>query len=92
VVIFLDKEKAVELIKELSSVCSIDLEKASLVFMPKNTEGLESKDVQLHILTAKLNFESRLCLMALLDERKWKYAEEPDKIVVFEPTTGQLVS
>jgi hypothetical protein len=88
-VIVLDREKAVELIKELSSVCSIDLENSSLIFMPKNAEGIESKDVQLHILTGRLNFENRLCIMALMDQRKWKYAEEPDKIVVFEPVRSQ---
>ncbi len=81
----LDKEKAVELIKEMSRVCGIDLERSSLVFMPKNAEGIQSKDVQLHISTAELNFGSRECLYALMDERKWKFKEEPDKIVIIEP-------
>ena len=79
----MDKAKAVELIKELSSVCSIDLERTSLIFMPKNSEGIESRDAQLHILTSKLNLENRTCIMALMDKWKWKYAEESDKIVVF---------
>lgn len=83
----MDKEKAVELIKEMSRVCGIDLEKSSLIFMPKKAEVIESKDVQLHILTAQLNFGSRKCLYALLDERRWKFKEESDKIVIIEPAT-----
>ena len=81
----MDRKKAVELIKEMSRVCGIDLEKSSLIFMPKNTGGIQSKDVQLHILTPNLDFGSRQCLYALLDELKWKFREEPDKIVIIEP-------
>jgi hypothetical protein len=85
----LDKEQAVELIKEMSRVCGIDLERSSLIFRPKNAEGIESKDVQLHISTAELNFGSRECLYALMDERRWKFKEEPDKIVIIEPPIRQ---
>ncbi len=83
----LDREKAVELVKEMVRVCGIDLEKSSLVFMPKNSEGIPSKDVQLHISTPGLDFGSRNCLYALMDERRWKFREEPDKIVIIEPAT-----
>lgn len=82
----MDREKAVELIKEMSRVCGIDLEKSSLILMPKDSEGIQSKNAQLHIQTAQLNFGSRECLYALLDERKWKFREEPDKIVIVEPS------
>jgi hypothetical protein len=82
----MDKEKAVELIKEMSRACGIDLEKSSLIFMP-NSEGIDSRAVQLHILTPNLIFGTRNCLYALLDERKWKFKEEPDKIVIIEPLT-----
>ncbi len=81
------REQAVELIKEMSRICGIDLEKSSLLFMPKDAEGIESKDVQLHISTPNLDFGSRHCLYALLDERKWKFKEETDKIVIIEPLT-----
>ncbi len=55
--------------------------------MPKNAEGIESMDVQLYIAAAQLNFGSRECLYALIDERKWKFKEEPDRIVTIEPPT-----
>jgi hypothetical protein len=84
----MDREKAVELVKEMSRVCGIDLEKSSLIWMPKGSDGIQSKDVQLHIQTAQLNFGSRECLYALMDERKWKFTEEPDKIVIVEPPEG----
>jgi hypothetical protein len=82
----MDREKAIELITELSRVCGMDLERSSLIFMPKNAEGIESKDVQLHISTPNLDFGSRHCLYALLNERNWWFKEEPDKIVIIEPT------
>jgi hypothetical protein len=84
----MDREKAVELVKEMSQICGIDLEKSSLIWMPKGADGIQSKDVQLHIKTAELNFGSRECLYALMDERKWKFKEEPDKIVIVEPPEG----
>ncbi len=83
--VLMDKQKATELIQELSRVCGMDLERSSLIFMPKNAEGIESKDVQLHILTPDLNFATRHCLYALLDERKWWFKEEPGKLVILEP-------
>ncbi len=81
----MDKQSAIELIKELSRVCGVNLEKSSIIFMPKNAEGVESKDAQLHILTPNLDFGSRHCLYALLDERKWWFKEEPDKLIILEP-------
>jgi hypothetical protein len=69
----LDKEKAAESIKEMYRVCGIDLERSSRTFMPKNAEGIESMDVQLHIAAAQLNLGSRECLNALIDEDKWKF-------------------
>ena len=81
----MDKAKAVELLREMSRICGIDLEESSLIFMPKGSEGIESKNAQLHIQTARLNFGSRECLYALMDERKLKFKEEPDKIVIVEP-------
>ncbi len=81
----MDREKAVELVREMSRVCGIDLEKSSLIFMPKDAAGVLPNDVQLHIEKAQLNFGSRQCLHALMDERKWKFREEPDKIIITEP-------
>jgi hypothetical protein len=36
--------------------------------MPRKAEGVESKNAQLHILTVDLNFGTRHCLYALLDD------------------------
>ncbi len=79
----MDKEKAIELIKEMSRICGIDLEKSSLIFSCRYTEGSQG-NCQLEILTTELNFGTRNCLYALLDERKWKFREEPGKIVIAE--------
>ncbi len=81
----MDRETALQLVKEMSRVCGIDLEKSSLIFMPKDAEGIESKDVQLHIIMADLDFGSRECLYALVDEKRWKFREENDRIVILEP-------
>jgi hypothetical protein len=82
VTLLFDRIKAVELIAEMSQVCGIDLEKSSLIFMPKPDEIGKSADVELHILKAQLDFGSRKCLYALLDERKLKFKESPDKIMI----------
>jgi hypothetical protein len=75
---------AVQLIKEMSETCGVDLEQSSLIFSCRNLDGNESKDCQLEILKANLNDGTRTCLYALMDERKWKFKEETDRIVILD--------
>ncbi len=82
----MDREKAVDLVRKMSKVCGIDMQKSSLMLMPKDHGGIKSKGNQLHV-KAQLNFGSRLCLYAVLDEDRLKFKEKPDKIVIIEPPT-----
>lgn len=81
----MDKEKVLNIVKQMSDVCGIDLAESSLMLMPQNAEGIPSSGDQLHV-KAELNFGSRLCLYALMDEYKLKVRETPEKIVIINPT------
>ncbi len=80
----MDKEKAVKLVKQLSEVCGVDLNQSSLMLMPQNAEGIPSTGDQLHV-KAELNFGSRLCLYAIMDENNLKVKETPEKFVIINP-------
>ncbi len=77
----LDKEKAVELVKQMSQICGLDLTRSSLMLMPQNAEGIASTGDQLHVKT-ELDFGSRQCLNAIVDEYRLKYKETPEKVVI----------
>ncbi len=81
----MDREKAVRLVKQMSEVCGIDLAESSLMLMPQNSEGIASTGDQLHV-KAELNFGSRLCLYAIMDEENLKFKETPEKVVIVNPT------
>lgn len=81
----LDREKAVKLVKQMSDVCGIDLAESSLMLMPQNAEGIPSSGDQLHV-KAELNFGSRLCLYAIMDEENLKFKETPEKVIIINPT------
>jgi hypothetical protein len=87
---FLERETAVELIKEMSKVCGIDLEKSSLIFSCKSISEAGAEKCQLEILKAYLDVGSRTCLYALMDERGWKFKEESDKIVIIETLPSKI--
>ncbi|MCL2359187.1 hypothetical protein [Candidatus Bathycorpusculum sp.] len=80
----INRKKAVNLVKQMSDVCGIDLDTSSLMLMPQNAEGIPSIGEQLHIKT-ELNFGSRLCLNALADENKLQIKETPEKIILVNP-------
>ncbi len=81
----MDREKAVKLVKQMSDVCGIDLAESSLMLMPQNAEGIPSSGDQLHV-KAELNFGSRLCLYAIMDEENLKFKETPEKVIIINPT------
>ena len=82
----MDRDKATEIVKQMSKTCGIDLRKSSLMLMPPNAEGIPSNGDQLHVAT-ELNFGSRICLYAIMDEHKLKFKEKPEKIVIIAPLT-----
>ncbi len=80
----MNRNQATELIREMSRVCGIDLEQASLIFSCKTAKETAPGECELHILTAELNEGSRTCLYALMDQRGWKFKEEADQLIVLE--------
>ncbi len=80
----MDREKAIQLVKQLSEVCGVDLAESSLMLMPQNAEGVASKGEQLHV-KAELNFGSRTCLNAIMDEYNLKFKETPEKVIILNP-------
>jgi hypothetical protein len=82
----MDREKAVKIVKQLSEVCGVDLAEASLMLMPQNAEGIPSIGEQLHV-KAELNFGSRQCLNAIMDEYQLKFKETPEKVIIINPNS-----
>jgi len=80
----IDRKTAVKLVKQMSTVCGIDLDGSSLMLMPQNAEGIPSLGEQLHVKT-ELNFGSRLCLNALADENELQIRETPEKVILINP-------
>jgi hypothetical protein len=83
----LDKEKATQIIRQMSKVCGIDLRKSALMLMPPNAEGIASNGDQLHV-QAELDFGTRVCLYAVMDEHQLKFKEKTDKIVIYSNFLG----
>lgn len=82
----LDRERAVKLVRQMSDVCGIDLAESSLMLMPQNAEGIASIGDQLHV-KVELNFGSRQCLYAIMDEYHLKFKETPEKVIIIDQTT-----
>ena len=78
------REKAVKLVKQVSELCGVDLAESSLMLMPQNAQGIPSVGEQLHV-KAELNFGSRQCLNAIMDEYQLKFKEISEILIIINP-------
>jgi hypothetical protein len=86
-VIFLKREEATSLLREIIAVCD-GMNEQAVMLMPPNADDVLSHGYQLHIKPLPDNL---VCLRPLIEKRDLKIAQEPTKnlLVIYRPMNRQ---